>query len=167
MFTAFNENDFWKEIREKDYLSLKVDTVSTMLQDPTFARGETKAVIDILKEKVPEIFEEEIHLEYEERREEAQWDKEYFTALTYWFQKNFALSRIPYIQTVGRRVHADTEAAYQQSVCIPQPKAKTESKKQNPTKAPEQANKKNNLPLILGTTVAAGALALLVWWILS
>ena len=48
MFTSFNENDFWKAIQEKDYTSLKINTVSSMLNDPTFARGETEKVLAIL-----------------------------------------------------------------------------------------------------------------------
>lgn len=111
-FIAFNENDFWTAIEKKDYLRLKVNTVSSMLQDPTFARGETEKVLKILEEKVPEIFEEEVHLDYEERLERSAWSKGYFTKLTYWFQENFAKSRIDYIKEVGRAVHRDTEQKY-------------------------------------------------------
>ena len=75
MFTSFDENDFWKAIQEKDYTSLKINTVSSMLNDPTFTRGETEKVLEILDDKVPEIFEEEITLDYEERLERSAWDK--------------------------------------------------------------------------------------------
>ena len=111
-FIAFDENVFWTAIEKKDYLRLKVNTVSSMLQDPTFARGETEKVLKILEEKVPEIFEEEVHLDYEERLERSAWSKGYFTKLTYWFQENFAKSRIDYIKEVGRAVHRDTEQKY-------------------------------------------------------
>lgn len=111
-FIAFNENDFWTAIEKKDYLRLKVNTVSSLRQDPTFATGETEKVLKILEEKVPEIFEEEVHLDYEERLERSAWDKRYFTKLTYWFQENFAKSRIDYIKEVGRAVHRDTEQKY-------------------------------------------------------
>ena len=115
-FTSFDENAFWKAIEEKDYLSLKVNTVSSMLDDPTFARGETKRVLKILNDKVPEIFETEIKLDYEERLERSAWDKRYFTKLTYWFQENFAKSRIPYIKEVGRAVHQDTRNSFVNSM---------------------------------------------------
>lgn len=115
-FTAFDENVFWTAIEKKDYLRLKVNTVSSMLQDPTFARGETEKVLKILEEKVPEIFEEEVHLDYEERLERSAWDKRYFTKLTYWFQENFAKSRIDYIKEVGRVVHRDTEQEYNEDI---------------------------------------------------
>ena len=129
MFTAFNENDFWTAIEKKDYLRLKVNTVSSLRQDPTFATGETEKVLQILEEKVPEIFEEEVHLDYEERLERSAWDKRYFTKLTYWFQENFAKSRIDYIKEVGRAVHRDTEDM---------------GRTENPTKAPE-ANRNNRV----------------------
>ena len=42
MFTSFDENDFWKAIQEKDYTSLKINTVSSMLNDPTLPAGRPK-----------------------------------------------------------------------------------------------------------------------------
>ena len=62
MFTSIDENAFKQAIKDKDYLALKVSTVSTMLDDPTFERGETMRVIQILKEQVPEIFEDEVKI---------------------------------------------------------------------------------------------------------
>lgn len=118
MFTSINENAFWQAIKDKDYLALKVSTVSTMLDDPTFERGETMKVVRILEEQVPEIFEEEVKLEYEERLGKSAWDKRYFTKLTYWFQENFAKSRIDYIKEVGSVVHRDTAQKYNQSMAI-------------------------------------------------
>ena len=114
-FKSIDENAFRQAIRDKDYLALKVSTVSTMLDDPTFERGETMKAIQILKEQVPEIFEDEVKLDYEERLEKSAWDKRYFTKLTYWFQENFAISRISYIREVGRVVHRDTAEAYNKS----------------------------------------------------
>ena len=115
MFTSFDESAFRKAIEEKDYLRLKVNTVSTMLNDPTFERGETMEVLKILDEQVPDIFEEYKDLDYEERLERSAWDKRYFTKLTYWFQENFAKSRVDYIKEVGQAVHQDTAQKYAQS----------------------------------------------------
>lgn len=115
MFTSFDESAFKKAIEEKDYLRLKVNTVSTMLNDPTFERGETMEVLKILDEQVPDIFEEYKDLDYEERLERNAWDKRYFTKLTYWFQENFAKSRVDYIKEVGQAVHQDTAKKYAQS----------------------------------------------------
>ena len=123
MFTSIDENAFRQAIRDKDYLALKVSTVSTMLDDPTFERGETKKVVQILKEQVPEIFEDEVTLDYEERLDKSAWDKRYFTKLTYWFQENFALSRIDYIREVGSVVHRDTAQQYKQSMAASKPAA--------------------------------------------
>ena len=58
MFTSFDEKAFWEAIEKKDFVCLKVNTVSSILNDPTFARGETMKVLEILDDKVPEIFEE-------------------------------------------------------------------------------------------------------------
>lgn len=116
MFATIDEKVFWLVIAQKNYENLKVDVVGTMLDDPTFAHGEAEKVLQILQERVPEIFEEEVHLEFEERLDRAGGDKRYFTKLTYWFQENFALSRVAYIKEVGKVVHADTEAAYNESL---------------------------------------------------
>lgn len=124
MFYSFNEADFWKEIEEKDLLSLKVDTRSAMLNDPTFSGHEVDDVLAVLKERVPEIFEEEITLPYEERLDRSKWDRPYFTKLTFRFQENFALTRIPHIKEVGKEVYKDL--------------LKPREEPQNPTTAPAQ-----------------------------
>lgn len=137
-FTSFDENAFWKAIDEKDLLHLKVNTVSAMRNDPTFEREETTKVLSILEKKVPEIFEPEVRLEYEERLERDKWDKGYFTKLTYWFQENFAKSRIDYIKEVGQAVHKDTAKKYAESMSMNKPTG------QNPIQASEH---KKKLPL--------------------
>lgn len=162
MFTAFDEGTFWKAIKEKNYLRLKVNTVSSMLNDPTFARGETEEVLKILDQEVPEIFEDEIWLDYEERLDRSLWDKRYFTNLTYWFQKNFAKSRIPYIKEVGQAVHQDTARKYAESMKIgtsPVNENKTTKANTNPTQAP--AAKVRKFPVV-GVIAAAAALVLVV-----
>lgn len=167
MFTSIDENAFRQAIRDKDYLALKVSTVSTMLDDPTFERGETMKVIQILKEQVPEIFEDEVKLEYEERLEKSAWDKRYFTKLTYWFQENFAISRINYIREVGSVVHRDTAQQYNQSISERQkttaprataPKA-SPATPATPKASKKQEENKGNFP-VAGAIVAVGALVL-------
>ena len=116
MFRAFDENAFWQAVKEKNFLRLKVNTASAMLDDPTFERGEAEQVLKILEEKVPEIFEEYVKLEYEEEVERNAWDKGYFTGLVYCFQKNFAKERVPYIKEVGQVVHGDTAEQYKRSM---------------------------------------------------
>lgn len=185
MFTSIDENAFKQAIRDKDYIALKVSTVSTMLDDPTFERGETMKVIQILKEQVPEIFEEEVELDYEERLEKSAWDKRYFTKLTYWFQENFAISRIKYIREVGSVVHKDTAQQYKQSMAVNKPVALKAASSTTPKSAPErlktttqrtittkassapstpkatnkQEENKGNFP-VAGAIVAAGALVI-------
>ena len=116
MFRAFDENAFWQAVKEKNFLRLKVNTASAMLDDPTFERGEAEQVLKILEEKVPEIFEEYVKLEDEEEVERNAWDKGYFTGLVYCFQKNFAKERVPYIKEVGQVVHRDTAEQYKRSM---------------------------------------------------
>ena len=164
MFTSFDEKVFWKAIEEKDYTCLKVNTVSSMLDDPTFARGETMKVLEILDEKVPEIFEEEIRLDYEERLDRSAWDKRYFTKLTYWFQENFAKSRVAYIKEVGNAVHKETVQKYDASL-KERPDAQTvDGGKQkahtgNPTQAPTAKGRK--VP-VAGVIAAVAVLVLIV-----
>jgi len=168
MFTSFDEKAFWKAIDEKDMLHLKVNTVSAMRNDPTFERGETAKVISVLEEKIPEIFEQEVPLEYEERLDRDKWDKGYFTKLTYWFQENFAKSRIDHIKEVGQVVHKDTAKKYAESMSMKKPAPATSPrktvngaetpKKANPTQAPEN---KGKIPLV-GAIAAVAALVLLV-----
>lgn len=164
MFTAFNENKFLQALKDKDYHCLKVNAVSAMLDDPTFERGEARRVLEILEKETPEIFDDPINLEYEERLERDEWDKRYFTKLTYWFQENFAKERVDYIEEVGKVVHADTAKKYAESMAInTTAQNKTSSvapkKNPNPTKASEA---KGKLLPIIGAIAAVGALVLTV-----
>ena len=36
-------------------------------------------------------------LDFEERKPREEWDKRYFTKLTYWFEENFSKERISHI----------------------------------------------------------------------
>lgn len=114
-FEAFYTDKFWKAIEDKDYLRLKVNFSSSMRNDPTFDRGDNDILIKIFDKEVPEIWEDEKELSYEERLDEKDWDKQYFTKLTYWMEKNFAKSRLPYIRKVGKVVHRDTVEKYNKS----------------------------------------------------
>lgn len=114
-FEAFDTEKFWESIKDKNYLRLKVNFISSMRQDPTFDRGDNDILIKIFDKEVPEIWENEEELGYEERLDEKDWDKQYFTKLTYWMQNNFAKSRLPYIRKVGKVVHRDTVEKYNKS----------------------------------------------------
>lgn len=118
MFTSFDESVFRQAIKAKDYLCLKSNTVCSMWADPTFERGETAEVLQILEKEVPEIFEEYVQQDYEERLERSKWDKRYFTKLTYWFQENFAKERVAYIKEVGSAVYSDAAKQYARSMSI-------------------------------------------------
>lgn len=163
MFTSFYEEDFWKAIEEKNYTRLKINTVSSILNDPTFARGETDKILNILKDKVPGIFEEEHMLDDEERLDRSAWDKEYFYYLTCWLEENFAESRIGYIKEVGCAVHQDTERTYNESMNLgtKQTQHKPSERQQgglgpNPPEAPRR-----NLS-VAGVVAAVAALVLVI-----
>ena len=108
---------------------------------------------------VSEIFEDEVWLDYEERLDRSLWDKDYFTKLTYWFQKNFAKSRIPYIKEVGQAVHQDTARKYAESMKIKASLVSGKKTNTNPTQAP--AAKVRKFPVV-GVIAAAAALVLVV-----
>lgn len=130
MFRAFDENAFWQAVKEKNFLRLKVNTASAMLDDPTFERGEAEQVLKILEEKVPEIFEDYVVGSYEQRLNPEEWDKRYFTKLVYWFQENFAKERVPHIKEVGQVVHRDTAEQYKRSMMQGEtPKARSKETK--------------------------------------
>ncbi len=157
MFRSFDENEFWKAINNKNYLRLKINTVSTMLSDPTFERGETDRVLKILEERVPEIFEDEKKLAFEKRLAPDLWDKGYFTELTYYFRENFAKSRIPYIKEVGRAVHQDTAKVYTESLKIGTDKKTSKGRNsENPPHAPGRREQST----MIGVVVTVGVLVL-------
>lgn len=165
MFRSFDENTFNQAIKDKNYLTLKTIASCTMLADPTFERGEAEQVLSILKEKTPEIFEDYVQLDYEERLDRSVWNKGYFTELTYWFQKNFALERVEYIKEVGRAVHQDTAEKYAQSMAVkPQKQKSSQSPKTaatDPKRGKAQGNTSKNFPLARAI-VAAAALVLAI-----
>lgn len=172
MFTSFDEKTFRQAIENKDYLRLKINTVSAIRNDPTFDRGETKRVLKILEEQVPEIFEEEVRLDFEEQLDRNDWDKDYFTKLTYWLQENFAKSRIDYIKKVGSVVHKETEEKYKRSLTLKEndlvisdsKKVKKESghKRENSKNSLIAAEEKNGNFSSTGVILAVGALVLVI-----
>lgn len=114
-FTSFDEDEFWKHIETKDYPALKINTCSTILNDPTFERDELSKVLKILEKEVPEIFEEYHKNDWEERLEPKDWTKRYFSKLVFYLQDNFCKDRLDYIKKVGRAVHQDTAEKYRKS----------------------------------------------------
>ena len=109
-FYPFDKELFDKAIDEKDFIRLKSNTVSTIKYDPTFSTGMVRKLITELEEKIPEIFEDEKKLGYEERLPESQWDERYFYKMTFWFQDNFAKSRLAEIEKVGKKVFGDEKS---------------------------------------------------------
>ena len=109
MSVTFDEKDLEKAIKGDNRLWLKVTTMNTMWNDPTFEHGEKEKLLKRLKDEIPKIFEEEKQLPYEKKLDRSLWDEDYFAKVTYWFKENFAESRIPYIKEVGRAVYKQKE----------------------------------------------------------
>lgn len=147
MIYSFDKNLFDNAIKEKNFIRLKSNTVSAINNDPTFSNGEVKAIIAELEAKIPEIFEEEIHLEYENRVDESMWDERYFSKMAFWFEYNFAKSRLAEIEKVGKKVYGT-----QKHNATPQVAAL-------PTKAPVQHK---NLAIAAGVIAGIAALVLII-----
>lgn len=175
MFTSFDEKAFKQAIVDKDFLRLKINAVSAISYDPAFEKGEAEAVLKILKNEVPDIFEKYVEGDYEERLEKSEWDKRYFSKLLYWFQENFAEERIVLIKEVGKKVHANNVNAVGNgntvsNISVATQKAQQSSRGMNVgvtqngnrgshtnfTKAPE---KKNSL---IGIIAVAGVVVLVI-----
>lgn len=154
MFHSFDEELFYKAIKDKDFIRLKTNTVSAIRNDPTFSGkkdGEIGNVLRLLHDRIPEIFEEEKDLGYEEHLDESQWDSRYFTRLTFWFQENFAEKRLDEIERVGKKVYAgETE--------------KTGDVERHIPKSSEANKSKTMINIAIAGAITAGiaALALLI-----
>lgn len=112
---AFDIDNFKEALKNKNYLTLKVNTCSALLNDPTQMSKAVQTCLTLLKKYTPEIFEKYKKLSYEERLPRDKWDKRYYTKLVYWFQENFAVERLSYLKEVGRVVHKDTYLQYEKS----------------------------------------------------
>lgn len=107
-FNCADMNDIDSAIERKDLLWLRNTAMNIIWNDPSFASGEIEKFINILKKKIPDIFENEKEMPGEEKIDNpASWNQDYFAILTYWFRENFATSRLAYIKKVGRAVHKD------------------------------------------------------------
>lgn len=121
-----------------------------------------ETLLKILHTNVPEVFEAaETQLSYEQRLPENEWNEEYYYKLTYWWEDNFAESRLDYIKKVGQKVFGQSgqEDAARQTRSDGQAPHATG----RPTKAPGRG-KKWLIPLI--ALLAVGAVLVLVFVIL-
>ena len=90
--------------------------------------------------------------------EPDKWDKRYFTKLTYWFQENFAESRITYIKKVGKVTYKDTAEQYAASMPM---EKNTSEYREDKSLNPRETSENQKLPLIK-IVVAVAALMLVV-----
>ena len=109
MSMTYDEKDLENAIKTKDYLWIKGTVMNCMWNDPTFEHGETEALLEILRRRVPRIFEERKEVPSEKHLERSLWSKEYFIGLTYYFRENFAESRLAHIKEVGKAVYQKPE----------------------------------------------------------
>ena len=127
---AINER---KEKNDRNDLWIKGTVMNSIWNDPTFEHGETDRLLEILKQRVPDIFEDEKDMPGEKKIDDpVLWSEDYFAELTYWFRENFALSRIGHIREVGKAVHKKS---------VEQTPESNDQKKETTEKAEEQKKK--------------------------
>ena len=104
-FISFNTEKFYDAIKNKDYQILKINAYSALMNELGYASGEFDKVINILKKEIPNIFEPYEKADYEfHKTKRKEWTQGYYAKLGYYFQNNFALSRIPELKEVGNFV---------------------------------------------------------------
>ena len=162
-FTSFDEQTFYKAIEEKDYSRLKTCIISSIRNNPGFrkARGENfseaRLAINILKEKVPEMFERYAVQEAEHAYnvDEADiWDKEYFIRQTFLLGENFCMERYSHLMKIGQKITNGTAPNFQEPQELCQAESQHQPIKVNAHKAPQKTN-----PLLV---LGAVALAIIV-----
>lgn len=116
MFKSFNEEKFFAAIEQKNYLSIKNCIINAIRNNPQFKvdKGETEAeairAINIVRKKLPEMFEEYVIREREKGKELNNpnfWDEEYFLRQTFLLEENFCEERIAYIKKIGQKISED------------------------------------------------------------
>ena len=163
-FSSFNEEAFYKAISEKDYERLKTCIISAIRNNPEFRImkdekvSEVKMAITILKEKVPEMFDEEYQLQDGERafdeKEFNKWDEEYFVRQTFWLGENFCLKRITHLQKIGRWISRGIAPNAKESNFQEPQEQCQEVEKYQPVKIKVNRNPSKTKPLLmLGTIV--------------
>lgn len=101
-FISFNTERFYDAIKNKDYKVLKTNAYSALMMELGYGTGEFDRVINILKKEIPDIFEPYEKGDYEfHTSNRKEWTQSYYVKLAYYFQQNFALSRIPELKEVG------------------------------------------------------------------
>lgn len=112
MFRSFDESGFYKAIEEKDYLSLKVKIISAIRNNPEFknAPGETKSEAEIawnlLKERVPDMFENYREIESENifNIEENVYNRDVVIKQSILLKRNFCQERFDRCKQIGRKI---------------------------------------------------------------
>lgn len=101
-FISFNTERFYDAIKNKDYKVLKTNAYSALMMEIGYGSGEFDKIINIFKKEIPDIFESYEKADYEfHTSNRKEWTQKYYAELAYYFEKNFALSRIPEIKEVG------------------------------------------------------------------
>lgn len=164
-YKSFSSEAFYEALQKKDYTRLKVNAVSAIRNNPTFAKDndEFTQLIKDLDNATPEIFEDERKLGYEQDLSEENWDTDYFVRLTSYFQDNFAKSRIPKIKEVGRKVYKQEtiQKNNQEPIQGDNRKKKIETRSK-PTTAPRQTNTHIVRNIMIAAAAVAGAIALVL-----
>ena len=170
-FISFDESTFWKAIEEKNYSLLKTCIVNSIRNNPGFkkdfknAKGdkcsEARLAMDILKEKVPEIFEKYELQDGEhiyDPNEAAAWDKEYFIRQTFLLKQNFCTKRYNHVKEIGIKITHEANSNFQN----PQEQGQMKRKNQLALARINQILQKTKPLLVAGAVVIAVILAVIV-----
>lgn len=112
-FTSFDSDDFYKAIEDKKYAKLKTCVISAIRNNPSFnvVKGENASeattAMNILVEKVPEIFEEYEVQDGDQLYNENdmdKWNKEFFIRQTFLLGENFSKRRYKQVMNIGKKI---------------------------------------------------------------
>lgn len=103
-FSTFDGNKFYEAIKNKDYDLLISYFICAIRCDPAFKKEEIPHIIKIFEKEVPEIFKEEVKLDYEVELPKSEWNKDYFYRQLLRLQNNFCKKRLDYLKKVGQAI---------------------------------------------------------------
>lgn len=92
-------------LAQKNVAGLRDVLVGIINRDPTFATTRFEEALSVFQNEVGEIYENNISLTNEIRKEKNEWDKSYHKMLLAWLAQNFCEDRIHEIKEVGKTVY--------------------------------------------------------------
>lgn len=172
-FSTFDGDKFYEAVQNKDYDLLISDFICAIRSDPAFKKAEIPQIIRIFEEKVPEIFKEEVRLDYEEELPRSEWNKDYFYRQLHRLQNNFCKKRLAYLKEVGQAVFREPVRTESVKPAINQTATQNRSRTAQTSGRPASYGQTNRKPPVkngnfpnAGMLRAAGILAAIILGVL-